>query len=187
MADSDNAFSFFNGTMQRLQSQIALSKGGLNDINTIIMESYVYVDERLPYISSGSYPTMEDLVSCKQVQMVNERNEFVFAFYMTFLDSISADRYEQFIESISVTAKSLGLAVGFKEGKNFIIDLGDISPFDFRLLLIQSSRAHLKRQFQALDGSPIARQVAPYYESCLQSTFDLEREVIIASLRTVMQ
>ena len=81
MADSDNAFSFFNGTMQRLQSQIALSKGGLNDINTIIMESYVYVDERLPYISSGSYPTMEDLVSCKQVQMVNERNEFVFAFY----------------------------------------------------------------------------------------------------------
>lgn len=81
MADSDNAFSFFNGTMQRLQSHIALSKGGLNDINTIIMESYVYVDERLPHISSGSYPTMEDLVSCKQVQMVNERNEFVFAFY----------------------------------------------------------------------------------------------------------
>ena len=185
MADSSDTVHFLNGTMQRLQSHIALSKGGLNDINTIIMQSYVYLDEKLPYLSTG-YVTLEDIVSSKQVQMVNERNDFVFAFYMTFLDSIPVDQYEKLLYSISTAVKSLGLAVGFKEGKNFIVDLGDISPFDFRLLIIQSSRAHLKRQFRELDGEPLSRKVAPYYESCLRSTYDLEREVI-ASIGTVMQ
>lgn len=186
MAGSENALAFFNGTMQRLQSHVALSKGGLNDINTIIMQSYVYLDESLPHISTGCYPTIEDLASSKQVQLVNERNEFVFAFYLTFLDCIPADRYEKFLGSISNTAKSLGLAVGFKEEKHFIIDLGDISPFDFQLMIVQSSRSHLKRQYRELDDSPLSREVAPYYESCLRSTYDLERE-IIASIRTVMQ
>eukprot|EP01036_Dinobryon_divergens_P028048 gene28048-36933_t len=186
VSGSENALTFFNGTMQRLQSHIALSNGGLNDINTIIMQSVVYLDEKLPHISTECYPTLEDLASSKQVQMVNERNEYVFAFYLTFLDSIPGDRYEKFLGPISNTAKSLGLTVGFKEGKNFIIDLGDISPFDFRLLIIQCSRSHLKRQYRELDGSPLSREVAPYYESCLRSTYDLERE-IIASIGTVMQ
>lgn len=176
----NKATNELNDTMQRLQLHIDLSMGGLDDINSIIMQSYVYLDNNpLPFISNN-YPTLEELASCNQVQMVNERNEYAYGFYMTFRSFISEEHHDKVLVSIRETVKSLGMKIGCKEGRNFIIDLGDISPFDFRILLIQNTRSHLKRQFKslALSDGDVSNGLIPYYQSCLESMGDLERAVI---------
>jgi len=174
----DSSISFLNNAMTKFNSHLIMSNGGLDDVTSIILESYV---EETSNVGLFHHTTLNELVNCKQIQMINERNEYVQAFYLSLSGNYPECEVETTMQSVIRTIKSLGLQCSFREGSNIIVDFGELSPSDFRILLIQYWKKFLQQHYGQLVFA--SEELLLLFDSCMNDLRAVEK-AIIENLKT---
>jgi hypothetical protein len=176
----NEAIHRINSTMEDLRRHITLSQGGLEEISTIVVESKLTFEPNQKPLPSMDTLRINDLSKCSQVQLVNERNEYVYALLLTLESYVPDSEVNIVQQSILRSIKSLGFQCGYKEGRNFIIDFGDISPHDFRLMLLRNYRIMLQAELESSLSVADNNELVAFYQSCCEDILEMEREVILS-------
>jgi hypothetical protein len=136
-----------NQTVDLINNQLTLSRGGLDDITTVVKKSYVYLNSELssnPKTSLGFL--IEDLFECRQVEMVDDRGKYVVALQL----SPTVNDLDFGPLSVKNAAFSCLQSLGLKKGlalsseESFLVEFGDLSPDEFRYNILNNGRQRLQ-------------------------------------------